>query len=371
MYFSSNDLSLFSGERILKIMSANANLHKAKESKNDEFYTQLTDVAREMMHYKEHFKDKIVFCNCDDPTWSAFWKYFHLNFAELGLKKLISTHYDREEATYKMEYMGGDDNNIEAGIKTPLEGNGDFRNKECLDLLDESDIVVSNPPFSLFRNYVAVLMEHKKKFLIIGNRNALTYKEIFPLIRDNKMWLGNGFQNGNAYFSIPKDSDTSIYAKGVYDEETGLVKFRNCIWFTNMDLAKRHEKIIFWKNYTPEEFPHYDNFDAINVDKTDDMPCDYSGVMGVPITFLGRYNPEQFEIVGLGNGAELFGPTKTYVNAKMVKNGKESSGNAINRVLVYPCRGGEKIYYIAENCTEKLFAPYARILIRRKEKSLL
>ena len=168
----------------------NTNLHNAKTAKNDEFYTQLTDVAKELMHYKAHFKDKIVLCNCDDPTWSAFWKYFHLNFAELGLKKLISTHYDREEATYKMEYIGGDDNNIEVGVKTPLECNGDFRNKECLDLLDECDIVVTNPPFSLFRDYVAVLMEHKKKFLIIGNKNTITNKEFFPLLKDDEVWIG-------------------------------------------------------------------------------------------------------------------------------------------------------------------------------------
>lgn len=165
--------------------SANANLHKAKNAKNDEFYTQLTDVAKELMHYKAHFKDKIVLCNCDDPTWSAFWKYFHLNFAELGLKKLISTHYDREEATYKMEYTGGDDNDIEVGVKTPLEGNGDFRDKECLDLLDECDIVVTNPPFSLLRDHVAVLMEHQKKFLIVGNKNAITYKEFVPLLKSD------------------------------------------------------------------------------------------------------------------------------------------------------------------------------------------
>lgn len=157
--------------------SANANLHKAKNAKNDEFYTQLTDVSKELMHYKQHFKDKIVLCNCDDPTWSAFWRYFHLNFSALGLKKLISTHYDKTEPTYKKEYKGGDDNNIEVGVKTPLEGNGDFRNRECLDILDEADIVVTNPPFSLFREYVAVLMEHKKKFLIIGSKNAITYKD--------------------------------------------------------------------------------------------------------------------------------------------------------------------------------------------------
>lgn len=252
---------------------ANENLHKAKEAKNDEFYTQLSDVAEELRHYKEHFKGKVVFCNCDDPTSSAFWKYFHLNFAELGLRKLISTHYDREKTTYKMEYTGGDDNDIKAGVKTLLEGNGDFRNKECLNLLDECDIVVTNPPFSLFREYIAVLMEHEKKILIIGNRNALTYKEIFPLIRDDKLWLGNGFRNGNAYFRIPENADTSGYAKGVYDDTTKLVKFRNCVWFTNMDLAKRHEKLVLWKKYTPKDYPKYDNYLAWNVNKVSEIPC--------------------------------------------------------------------------------------------------
>lgn len=298
--------------------SANANLHKAKDAKNDEFYTQLTDVAKELMHYKAHFKDKIVLCNCDDPTWSAFWKYFHLNFAELGLKKLISTHYDREEATYKMEYTGGDDNNIEVGVKTPLEGNGDFRNKECLDLLDECDIVVTNPPFSLFREYVAVLMEHKKKFLIIGNRNAITTKELFPMIQQNKIWLGNGFANGNAYFAIPKDADTSRYAKGVYDETTGLVKFRNCVWYTNLDFAKRHEKVILWQNYSKELFPKYDEFDAINVDKIANIPVDYDGIMGVPITFLDNHNPDQFEIIWL-DGTDV---SKWYGSGPLL-NGKK------------------------------------------------
>lgn len=252
---------------------ANENLHKAKEAKNDEFYTQLNDVAEELRHYKEHFKGKVVLCNCDDPTSSAFWKYFHLNFAELRLRKLISTHYDREKTTYKMEYTGGDDNDIKAGVKTLLEGNGDFRNKECLNLLDECDIVVTNPPFSLFREYIAVLMEHEKKFLIIGNRNALTYKEIFPLIRDDKLWLGNGFRNGNAYFRIPENADTSGYAKGVYDDTTKLVKFRNCVWFTNMDLAKRHEKLVLWKKYTPKDYPKYDNYLAWNVNKVSEIPC--------------------------------------------------------------------------------------------------
>ena len=265
---------------------ANANLHKAKEVKNDEFYTQLEDVAKEVVHYKHHFKDKIVLCNCDDPTWSAFWKYFHLNFAELGLKKLVSTHYDVENVTYKMEYTGGDDNDTEVGVKTQLEGNGDFRNKECLDLLDECDIVVTNPPFSLFREYVAVLMEHKKKFLIIGNKNAITYKEFFPLLKDDEVWIG------------------CTNVKEFLQPDGSIKKFGNIGWFTNLDVAKRHEKLILWKKYTQEEYPKYDNYDAINVDKVSEIPCDYDGVMGVPITFLDKYNPEQFEIVAFRKGED-------------------------------------------------------------------
>ena len=217
-----------------------------------------------------------------------------------------------------MEYTGGDDNNIEVGVKTPLEGNGDFRNKECLDLLDECDIVVTNPPFSLFREYVAVLMEHKKKFLIIGNRNAITTKELFPMIQQNKIWLGNGFANGNAYFAIPKDADTSRYAKGVYDETTGLVKFRNCVWYTNLDFAKRHEKVILWQNYSKELFPKYDEFDAINVDKIANIPVDYDGIMGVPITFLDNHNPDQFEIIWL-DGTDV---SKWYGSGPLL-NGKK------------------------------------------------
>ena len=259
-------------------MAANANLHKAKRAKNDEFYTQFTDVSKELLHYKLHFKDKIVFCNCDDPTWSAFWKYFHLNFEALGLKKLISTHYDKTEPTYKMEYTGGDDNDIEVGVKTPLEGNGDFRNQECLDLLDEADIIVTNPPFSLAREYLACLVEYKKKFLIIGDMNWITYKEVFPLLKSNSIWLGN------------------CSVKEFVQPDGTIKKFGNKLWFTNLDHKKRHEKLIFWKNYSPEEYPTYDNYDAINVDKVDQIPCDYDGVMGVPITYLDKYNPEQFEI---------------------------------------------------------------------------
>jgi hypothetical protein len=283
-------------------MAANTNLHKAKTAKNDEFYTQLTDVSKELMHYKQHFKDKIVLCNCDDPTWSAFWKYFHLNFEALGLKKLISTHYDKTEPTYKMEYTGGDDNDIEVGVKTPLEGNGDFRNKECLDLLDECDIVVTNPMFSLFREYVATLVEHNKKFIVWGNNNAITYKEFFPLLKEDKVWLGYT-ANKTLVFRIP-DSYAKWDEKETQKMNDGhhYAKVPAISVFTNLDIEKRHEKLILWKHYTPEEYPIYDNYPAINVDKVTDIPCDYDGVMGVPITFLDKYNPEQFEIVTFRKG---------------------------------------------------------------------
>ena len=282
-------------------MSTNANLHKAKDAKNDEFYTQLTDISKELMHYKQHFKDKTVLCNCDDPTLSAFWKYFHLNFSALGLKKLISTHYDKTQPTYKMEYTGGNDNDIEVGVKTSLEGNGDFRNQECLDILDEADIVVTNPPFSLFREYVAVLMEHEKKFLIIGSLNAVKYSECFPFIMNNQMWLGNN----NVHNFMQPDGTVK--------------KFGNINWYTNLDFAKRHEKIILWKEYNDKEYPKYETYDAIEVSKVTNIPVNYNGIMGVPISFMSKYNPEQFEIVGEFN----HGSDNIFDLAKPIINGKE------------------------------------------------
>ena len=282
-------------------MSTNANLHKAKDAKNDEFYTQLTDVSKELMHYKQHFKDKTVLCNCDDPTLSAFWKYFHLNFSALGLKKLISTHYDKTQPTYKMEYTGGNDNDIEVGVKTSLEGNGDFRNQECLNILDDADIVVTNPPFSLFREYVAVLMEHEKKFLIIGSLNAVKYSECFPFIMNNQMWLGN---NNIHNFMQPDGT---------------VKKFGNINWYTNLDFAKRHEKIILWKEYNDKEYPKYETYDAIEVSKVTNIPVNYNGIMGVPISFMSKYNPEQFEIVGEFN----HGSDNIFDLAKPIINGKE------------------------------------------------
>ena len=262
---------------------ANENLHKAKEAKNDEFYTQLNDVSEELRHYKEHFKDKIIFCNCDDPTWSAFWRYFHLNFGHLGLKKLISTHYDREKPTYKMEYTGGNDNDIEAGVKTPLEGNGDFRNQECIDLLKEADIVVTNPPFSIAReDFIPQLFEYKKKFLIIGDLNWVTYKIIFPLLKNNEMWMG--------YSAV----------KEFLQPDGTIKKFGNKLWFTNLDIKKRHEKLILWKNYTSAEFPRYDNYDAINVDKVSNIPCDYCESWEVTEDEFKNFSADEWEITRTG-----------------------------------------------------------------------
>lgn len=270
---------------------ANENLHKAKEAKNDEFYTQLNDVSEELRHYKEHFKNKIIFCNCDDPTWSAFWRYFHLNFDHLGLKKLISTHYDKEKPTYKMEYTGGNDNDIEAGVKTPLEGNGDFRNQECIDLLKEADIVVTNPPFSIAReDFIPQLFEYKKKFLIIGDLNWVTYKIIFPLLKNNEMWMG--------YSAV----------KEFLQPDGTIKKFGNKLWFTNLDIKKRHEKLILWKNYTPAEFPQYDNYDAINVDKVSNIPCDYCESWEVTEEEFKNFSANEWEITRTGelNGEKSF-----------------------------------------------------------------
>lgn len=265
----------------------NTNLNKAKTAKNDEFYTQLSDIEKELAHYKEHFKDKIVFCNCDDPEESNFWFYFAQNFQFLGLKKLISTHYETDKPSYKLEIVkdvnaDGKINNLDV-IKTPLIQNGDFRSDECIELLKECDIVVTNPPFSLFREFVAQLVEYDKKFLIIGNKNAITCKEIFNLIKGGLMWLG---------YNTPQDfiQPTDLVKKSL----SGMTR-----WFTNLAVKKRHEDLILFRNYNPEKYSKYDNYDAINVDKTVDIPMDYAGVMGVPISFMDKYNPEQFEILGL------------------------------------------------------------------------
>ena len=285
-------------------MASNKNLHGAKREKNDEFYTQLSDIEKELVHYKDHFKDKVVLCNCNDALHSNFAKYFSLNFEFLGLKKLICTSYGDGDENGKVCIYTGDKNgnripDIEEWYCYELDGKGDFRSDACIELLKESDIVVTNPPFSLFREFVATLEKYNKKYLIIGNMNAITYKEIFPLIKENKMWLGIPFAAGNAYFYV---ENVKAYATGVYDETKGLVKFRNCHWFTNLEHSKRHEKIDLYKHYNPEEYPKYDNYDAIEVSKTCNIPMDYYGVIGTPITFLDKYCPEQFEIIKFRKG---------------------------------------------------------------------
>ena len=284
---------------------ANSALTAAKAAKKDEFYTQLTDIEKELAHYKEHFRGKTVLCNCDDPRVSNFFKYFTLNFDHLGLKRVIATCYksqsvdlfsthDCEQAVYQIYDGERDTNNMpdenEIAVK-PLKGDGDFRSAECIELLKQADIVVTNPPFSLFREYVAQLIKYEKKFLIIGNKNALTYKELFPLIKNNLMWTGYRGFAGGMWFKSDYEGKTEKIIDG-----QRIINVPS-IWFTNLDIKKRHEDLPLYKRYTPEEFPKYDNYDAINVNKTSDIPCDYNGVMGVPITFLDKYNPEQFEII--------------------------------------------------------------------------
>lgn len=279
-------------------MARNSNLSKAKSAKNDEFYTQMSDIEKELRHYKEHFKNKIVFCNCDDPEWSNFWRYFELNFDHLGLKKLISTHFDREKPSYKLELYRDNDGSVKT-LKTPLKQNGDFRSEECVEMLKECDVVVTNPPFSLFREYVGLLMEYGKKFVILGNMNAITYKEIFPLIKDNKIWPGYGF-NKTMEFEVPEN----YKAKRIDENGKRYAKVPAITWYTNIDIKKRHEPLILYREYHghEDEYPHYDNYDAINVDKTKDIPRDYVECMGVPISFLDKFCPEQFEIIGIACG---------------------------------------------------------------------
>lgn len=288
-------------------MASNKGLGKAKTGKKDEFYTQLSDIENELRHYKTHFRDKVVLCNCDDPRISNFTRYFILNFRVLGLKKLIATCYKNQdinlfsehkaESAVYMVYTGTTSENSiptpdEIGV-LPLKGDGDFRSKECIELLKESDIVVTNPPFSLFREYVAQLIKYDKKFIIIGHQNAIKYKEIFPLIQSNKIWLGYGFKGGAAHF-ISNYKDTAAAGNHI----KGMIRVSGVVWFTNLEIKKRHEDLILVSNYTPEEYLKYENFDAIDVSKTANIPCDYDGYIGVPITFMDKYNPDQFEIIG-------------------------------------------------------------------------
>ena len=373
---------------------ANTNLANAKTAKNDEFYTQYPDIQKEINAYLDYdpnvFRDKTVLLPCDDPEWSNFTKFFAQNFELLGLKKLISTSYAPESKKYKMPYqptlfeteqphfnadkskthgkifvlerdVTGDNRiNIEDLQWQYLEGDGDFRSKEIRKLRDEADIIVTNPPFSLFREFVVWLMESGKQFVIVGTMNAVSYKEIFPLIKDNKMWMGNGFQNGNAYFRI--DTLRNEYSEGVFDESTNLVKFRNCCWFTNIDHGRRHKPLQLMtmaENFKHskhkeirgrKDYVHYENYDAIDVPFTDAIPSDYNGAMGVPITFLDKYCPEQFEIIGHPHGdygLEL--GLKPYPRELKQQNKGLRDGD---------------LYYMKDGKPE---LPYRRILIRKKQ----
>ena len=311
-------------------MSLNKSLNEAKRQKNDDFYTQLPDIENELKHYRPHFAGKVIYCNCDDPKISNFYKYFSLNFEALGLKKLITTCYrnkaldlfskqDSENAIWLECGQGA----YEKGAYIPsdpivrhLDGNGDFRSPECVELLKQADIIVTNPPFSLFREYVAQIMEYDKKFIVIGNVNAITYKEIAPLIRENKMWLGPSIKSGDREFGVPDHYPLTAASHRIDDVGRKYVRIKGVRWFTNLDHEKRHEDLFLYKTYSPEAYPHYDNYDAINVNKTNDIPKDWDGVMGVPITFLDKYNPEQFEIMGITDRDDRYGlKTKKYTLA--------------------------------------------------------
>ena len=352
-------------------------LDNAKKNKADEFYTQLSDIEAEMRHYKDQFRGKVVFCNCDDPFESNFFKYFAMNFNFLGLKKLISTCYaespvvsmqlslfdvknldvkkDDSKHPYKIEITEVKDENADGAVDladveyllknkkntlTLLNDDGDFRSPECIELLKEADIVATNPPFSLFREYVADLIEYEKKFIIVGSKNAITYMDIFKLIQEDKIWLGNGFPNGNAFFKIPEEYSRE-WANGVYNPETGLVKFRNVGWFTNLDFKKRHENVNLYKQYKPDEYPRYVNYEAIEVSKVAEIPYDYDGEMGVPITFLDKYNPEQFEIIGssrfVGKPMSDFAKKGTYTSGGMrfyLPNGDGTYQRLYDRIVI-------------------------------------
>ena len=317
---------------------ANTKLTNARKAKNDEFYTQLSDIEKEMSYYKKHFYGKKIFLNCDDPETSYFWQYFAAFFDEYQLEKLTSTHYHPTEPTYKLEIVRGKDINGDGKmdgkdlVKTPLLGNGDFRSAECIELLDEADIVITNPPFSLFREYIALLVEHNKKFITIGNLNAITYKEIFPLLQQNKLWFGaTCFKGGAAYFIAPQElyePEKMSNPKHAY-MENGVFYWRvnGVRWYTNLDIDKRHDKLPLWKDYEGNEtdYPEYDNYAAIEVGKVAEIPCDYFGVMGVPVSFMDKYCPEQFRIIGadfdlagpvIVDGKEKPNPQRLYVDGR-------------------------------------------------------
>ena len=372
----------------------NARLSKAKNAKNDEFYTQLVDIENELRHYKKHFKNKTVFCNCDDPYESNFVKYFAMNFNALGLKKLIATCYATSPVMYTQLNLFGEEeeSSVIDGGKKPyvieitevtdkngdgavdltdfelilkknkpkiLKGDGDFRSEECIEFLKEADIVVTNPPFSLFREYIAQLMAYEKKFIIIGNQNAVTYKEVFPLIKENKMWFGVSIHSGDREFRVPDNYPLQAAGYRIDENGTKFIRVKGIRWFTNLDYPQRHETLILYRNYTEDEYPTYDNYNAINVNKTAEIPCDYDGAMGVPITFLDKYNPEQFEIVGASNLPETLDGIKP-LGKEWIQKYRQQGGTghytANMKSLAFSGNGKNKIIF-------------SRLIIRKKEQN--
>lgn len=323
--------------------SSNKNLHKASKAKKDEFYTQLVDIQKELMHYKDQFRGKVVYCNCDDPFESNFFKHFAMNFKTLGLKRLIATSYKPSPIANTQLGLFGDNkvlaeskgrpkitankfiineagdvnddgafdlNDIAEQLKAnknnewaPLKGDGDFRSEESIELLKQADIVVTNPPFSLFREYIAQLVEHNKKFLILGDQNAITYKEIFKLIKEDRLWMGYN-NGGTKWFQVPMDYDIPTESRKKIVNGVKYFSMGRILWFTNLDTTKRHQELNLYKKYNPEEYPKYDEYNAINVNRYIDIPMNFNGIMGVPITFVDKYNPEQFEIIGIDRYVE-------------------------------------------------------------------
>lgn len=362
-------------------MAGNKNLNAAIKAKKDEFYTQLSDIEKELKHYKDAFRDKVVLCNCDDPRVSNFFHYFAYNFEQLGLKKLITTCYknqdvdlftqNKSEHAVYLEYYGTTNGNSvpsaeEIGIKE-LKGDGDFRSKECIELLKQADIVVTNPPFSLFREYVAQLIEYDKKFLIIGNVASASTKEIFPLIMNNKMWMGASIHSGDRKFWVPDDYELNASGCGIDENGKKFIRVKGVRWFTNLDYKERHEDMILYKRYSEDEYPIFDNFDAINVGKTESIPCDYMEIMGVPITFLDKYNPEQFEILGItktwdGSASKVYSE-----QIQVDKNGKESRVTKLNDGAVLKVKTppiGKTYYKIGDDLYIQTFP---RLLVKRKK----
>lgn len=331
-------------------------MQKAKNEKNDEFYTILVDIERELKHYKKHFKNKAVLCNCDDPKESNFVKFFSMNFEHFGLKKLIATHFKdadlfTREPPYKLEYTGA-----KKGKRLPdptdfmkaMIGTGDFRSAECIELFEQTDIVVTNPPFSLFREYVAQLEEHGKKYLIVGNWNAITYKEVFKLVQENKLWIGINSNRNFSGFIVPSNYPLHGTEARIDEEGNRIVSSNNTCWLTNLDNPKRHEPLILYRSYNKKDYPKYDNYDAIEVSATNEIPQDYAGIMAVPITFLNKYNPDQFEILGIMDRANSSGLRTKKYNKSRVEN-----ANDLNARGVIKINGAYK-------------AMYARLLIRHR-----